>query len=75
MAGLFGTDGVRARVNTGPMTAEAVVRLALAAGRWFADHNDRSNLCAAHSRYWQGYASVGLYAGVGYGGGVQLNWS
>jgi phosphoglucosamine mutase len=43
MAGLFGTDGVRARVNTGPMTAEAIVRLALAAGRWFADHNDRSN--------------------------------
>ena len=42
MAGLFGTDGVRARVNTGAMTAEAVVRLALAAGRWFADHNDRS---------------------------------
>ena len=43
MAGLFGTDGVRARINTGPMTAEAVVRLALAAGRWFADHNDRSS--------------------------------
>ncbi len=42
MAGLFGTDGVRARVNTGPMTAEAVVRLALAAGRWFADQNNRS---------------------------------
>ena len=33
MAGLFGTDGVRARINTGSMTAEAVVRLALAAGR------------------------------------------
>ena len=30
---------IRARVNTGFMTAEAVVRLALAAGRWFADHN------------------------------------
>jgi len=42
MAGLFGTDGVRARINTGSMTAEAVVRLALAAGRWFADHNPRS---------------------------------
>ena len=41
MAGLFGTDGVRARINTGSMTAEAVVRLALAAGRWFADHNPR----------------------------------
>ena len=39
MAGLFGTDGVRARINTGSMTAEAVVRLALAAGRWFADRN------------------------------------
>lgn len=43
MAGLFGTDGVRARINTGSMTAEAVVRLALAAGRWFATHNPRSN--------------------------------
>jgi len=39
MAGLFGTDGVRARINTGSMTAEAVVRLALAAGRWFVDNN------------------------------------
>ena len=46
MAGLFGTDGVRARINTGSMTAEAVVRLALAAGRWFADHNPGSQ----HSR-------------------------
>ena len=33
MAGLFGTDGVRARINTGSMTAEAVVRLAVDAGR------------------------------------------
>ena len=39
MAGLFGTDGVRARINTGPMTAEAVAGLALAAGRWFVDNN------------------------------------
>ena len=39
MAGIFGTDGVRARINTGPMRAEAVVRLALATGRWFADNN------------------------------------
>ena len=39
MAGMFGTDGVRARVNTGAMTAEAIVRLALAAGRWFIDNN------------------------------------
>jgi len=39
MAGLFGTDGVRARVNTGAMTAEAIVRVALASGRWFIDNN------------------------------------
>lgn len=38
MAGIFGTDGVRARINTGLMRAESVVRLALAAGRWFVDH-------------------------------------
>ena len=37
MAGIFGTDGVRAHINTGPMRAETVVRLALAAGRYFAD--------------------------------------
>jgi len=43
MAGMFGTDGVRARVNTGAMTAEAVVRLALAAGRWFIDNNSKAN--------------------------------
>ena len=43
MAGMFGTDGVRARINTGPMTAESIVRLALASGRWFIDQNkDRS---------------------------------
>ena len=39
MAGMFGTDGVRARVNTGVMTAEAIVRLALASGRWFINNN------------------------------------
>ena len=39
MAGIFGTDGVRARINTGMMRSEAVVRLALAAGRWFSDHS------------------------------------
>ena len=43
MAGIFGTDGVRARINTGAMRAESVVRLALAAGRWFVDHNDKKD--------------------------------
>jgi phosphoglucosamine mutase len=37
MAGLFGTDGVRARINTGSMTAENMIRIALAAGKYFLD--------------------------------------
>ncbi|MGC6484482.1 MAG: phosphoglucosamine mutase [Candidatus Puniceispirillales bacterium] len=37
MSSLFGTDGVRARINTGPMTAENITRLALAAGKFFLD--------------------------------------
>ena len=32
---LFGTDGVRGRTNTHPMTAEVAMRLAAAAGRYF----------------------------------------
>jgi phosphoglucosamine mutase len=35
MRKLFGTDGVRGRANTPPMTAETVVRLGAAAGRFF----------------------------------------
>ncbi len=33
--GLFGTDGVRGRANTYPMTAEMALRLGAAAGRYF----------------------------------------
>ena len=40
MSALFGTDGVRARINTGPMTAENITRLALAAGKFFLDRRD-----------------------------------
>ena len=32
---LFGTDGVRGTANTYPMTAEAALRLATAAGQYF----------------------------------------
>jgi phosphoglucosamine mutase len=38
---------VRARINTGPMRAEAVVRLALAAGRWFADQSGEQHTSTA----------------------------
>lgn len=38
---LFGTDGVRGQANTHPMTAETVLRLASAAGRYFRrDHQE-----------------------------------
>ncbi|GAA3870655.1 phosphoglucosamine mutase [Celeribacter arenosi] len=41
---LFGTDGVRGRANTAPMTAEMALKLAAAAGRYFrqdAGHGHR----------------------------------
>ncbi|MEM7547322.1 MAG: phosphoglucosamine mutase [Pseudomonadota bacterium] len=43
MSGLFGTDGVRGRANSGAMTAEMAMRLAMAAGRYFTrgDHMHR----------------------------------
>ena len=40
MTGIFGTDGVRSRINTGPMRAEFIVRLALAAGEYFISKNN-----------------------------------
>ncbi|PWE33669.1 phosphoglucosamine mutase [Maritimibacter sp. 55A14] len=41
MRELFGTDGVRGRANTHPMTAEVALRLGAAAGRFFRrDGND-----------------------------------
>ena len=43
MSSLFGTDGVRARINTGPMTAENITRLALAAGKYFLDRRENEN--------------------------------
>ena len=59
MAGIFGTDGVRARINTGAMRAEAIVRLALAAGRWFVDqkqdHKDKPLVVIAKDTRLSGY--------------------
>ena len=43
MIGIFGTDGVRSRINTGPMRAEYIVRLALAAGEYFISKNNSFN--------------------------------
>jgi phosphoglucosamine mutase len=40
---LFGTDGVRGRANTYPMTAEMALRLGAAAGRFFRRDNGRDH--------------------------------
>lgn len=41
MTRLFGTDGVRGRANTHPMTAEVAMKLAMAAGRYFTRGSHR----------------------------------
>ncbi len=46
---IFGTDGVRARINTGPMTAESIIRLALATGKYFLDQRN-ADAQKAHRR-------------------------
>ena len=40
---IFGTDGVRARINTGSMTAENIIRIALATGQYFLNQRDKGN--------------------------------
>lgn len=40
----FGTDGIRGRANTHPMTAEVALRVGLAAGKLFMSADDRRHL-------------------------------
>ena len=40
----FGTDGIRGRANTSPMTAEVALRVGLAAGKLFMSGDDRRHL-------------------------------
>ena len=40
----FGTDGIRGRANTYPMTAEVALRVGLAAGKLFRSGSDRRHL-------------------------------
>ncbi|MDB5437584.1 MAG: phosphoglucosamine mutase, partial [Caulobacteraceae bacterium] len=42
--GYFGTDGIRGRANSHPMTAEVAMRVGLAAGRMFRSREDRRHL-------------------------------
>ena len=40
----FGTDGIRGRANSHPMTPEVALRVGLAAGRLFMSSDDRRHL-------------------------------
>jgi phosphoglucosamine mutase len=42
--GYFGTDGIRGRANSHPMTAEVALRVGLAAGKLFRRDHDRRHL-------------------------------
>ncbi len=52
---LFGTDGVRGRVNTHPMTAELALRLGLAAGICFRRGNHKHKVVIGKDTRLSGY--------------------
>lgn len=55
MGRLFGTDGIRGRVNTYPMQPELVVRLGLAAGQYFRDGDKRHRVVIGKDTRLSGY--------------------
>ena len=62
----FGTDGVRATINSGSMTAENLVRLALAAGLYFM----RAQSAKSHPRPLVVIGKDTRLSGYMVGGGV-----
>jgi phosphoglucosamine mutase len=52
---LFGTDGVRGRANSHPMTAEVALRLGQAAGRLFRRHGMRHRVVIGKDTRLSGY--------------------
>ncbi len=52
---LFGTDGVRGRANTWPMTAEMVLKLAAAAGRYFRRDKNEHRVVIGKDTRLSGY--------------------
>jgi len=55
MGRLFGTDGIRGRVNTHPMQPEVVLRLGLAAGQYFRNGNKRHRVVIGKDTRLSGY--------------------
>ncbi|MEM9196691.1 MAG: phosphoglucosamine mutase [Pseudomonadota bacterium] len=52
---LFGTDGVRGRANSGAMTAEAAMRLGMAAGRYFRSGSHQHRVVIGKDTRRSGY--------------------
>lgn len=55
MSRLFGTDGIRGRVNRHPMQPELVLRLGLAAGQYFRNGNKRHRVVIGKDTRLSGY--------------------
>lgn len=55
MGRLFGTDGLRGRVNVYPMQPELVLRLGLAAGQYFRNGNKRHRVVIGKDTRLSGY--------------------
>ncbi|MCL5777659.1 phosphoglucosamine mutase [Limibaculum sp. FT325] len=66
---LFGTDGIRGRANTDPMTAEVAMRLGMAAGRHFSTGTRRHTVVIGkdtrRSGYMLEYALAAGFVSVG----------
>ena len=60
----FGTDGIRGRVNTPPMTAETALRLAIAAARTFAPNGGREVVIGRDTRRSGDMIEAALIAGL-----------
>jgi phosphoglucosamine mutase len=52
---LFGTDGLRGRANTFPMTAEVALRLGMAAGQYFRNGGSRHRVVIGKDTRLSGY--------------------
>jgi len=51
----FGTDGIRGKTNTFPMTAETALRLGMAAGRYFTRRSGRHSVVIGKDTRLSGY--------------------
>lgn len=60
----FGTDGIRGRVNTPPMTAESALRLAISAARTFAPEGGREVVIGRDTRRSGEMIEAALIAGL-----------